>query len=379
MNTGLSRRHFLRLAAAGTAGATLAPLLTESGLARAQEPSVAAPAGADRVMINYNENPAGPCAAAREAIAQVVPDGGRYLFELADELVATFASSFALKKDYVRAYAGSSDPLQYVILAYTSPRRSLVAANLTYEFAWTAAELNGARVIKVPLTKDLAHDVRTMVESDPLTGVIYLCNPNNPTGTATPRADIEWALSHKPKGSILLVDEAYIHYSDERSVLDLVAADKDLIVLRTFSKLYGMAGLRCGFAVGRPDLLKRLDLYGDNPLPITAVAAALASLKESTLVPTRKRENAEIRAEVLAWLGRNGHRYTSSVSNCFMVDVGRPGKQVISAMAERGVFIGRTWQAWPNHVRVTVGTHAEMERFKSAFNAVVEAKAADAA
>ena len=373
----LSRRSFLRLSAAAAA----APLLTEYALARAQEPapSAAAPPDDERVYINYNENPDGPCEAAREAIAKIIPSGGRYRFDLAEELIRTFASTYALKPEYVRAYAGSGEPLQYAMLAFTSERRCLVAANLTYEAPWEAAAANGARVVKVPLTKTHAHDVHAMVEADPLTAVIYVCNPNNPSGTITPRADLEWALAHKPKGAILLVDEAYIHYSDERSVLDLVAADKDLIVLRTFSKLYGMAGLRCGFAVGRPDLLKKLDLYGDNPLPITATVAAIASLKDANVVGERKRENALIRDDVLAWLAQSGYKATKSASNCFMVDVGRPGKQVISAMAQHGVIVGRTWSAWPNHVRVTVGTRAEMARFKDAFHAVVDVKAAAAA
>jgi histidinol-phosphate aminotransferase len=369
----LSRRTFLRFGAAAAA----VPLLSEYRLALAQmpEPASGAPAS-ERVLINFNENPAGPCAAAREAIAQIVPEGGRYRFDLADELVKTFAQAHGLKPGYVRAYAGSSEPLQYTMLAYTTPRRGLVAANLTYEAAWQAAIANGSHVIKVPLTKEHAHDVRAMAEADPLTAVIYICNPNNPSGTITPRADLEWMLTHKPKGSILLVDEAYIQYCDERSMLDLVAADKELVVLRTFSKIYGMAGLRCGFAAGRPDLLKKLDLYGDNPLPITAIAAAIASLKDADVVAQRKRETAAIRTDVLEWLAKGGYRATASASNCFMVDVGRPGRQVMDAMAAHGVVIGRTWDAWPNHVRVTIGTAEEMERFKSAFRAVTELKAA---
>ena len=100
-----------------------------------------------------------------------------------------------------------------------------------------------------------AHDVKAMVAADPNAGIIYICNPNNPTGTLTPKEDIAWAVENKPAGSIILVDEAYIHLSDSPSVLDMVAAGKDIIVLRTFSKVYGMAGIRCGFAVARPDIL----------------------------------------------------------------------------------------------------------------------------
>ena len=124
-----------------------------------------------------------------------------------------------------------------------------------------------------------------MIAADPNAGVFYICNPNNPTGTTTSREDIEYALEHKPDGSILLIDEAYIHFSDrQRPSLDLVKADKDVIVLRTFSKIYGMAGVRCGFAVGRPDLLEEVQTYGMNSMPIMAVSAATASLQNKEII-----------------------------------------------------------------------------------------------
>ena len=370
--SGLSRRNFLRLAAAGSAGLAL-PLVHEGRLAWAQGMPAKPPPGADVVMINSNENPLGPCQAARQALADIIPQGGRYLFPLADELVETFASMQGLKPEHVLAYAGSSEPLQYVVLAFTSPRRSVVTANPTYEAAWEAAELNGARSRKVPLKPDLAHDVRAMLKADRRAGLYYVCNPNNPTGTTTPRADIEWLLANKPRDAVVLVDEAYIQYSDEPSVIDLVAAGKDLIVLRTFSKIYGMAGIRCGLAAARPDLIKRLALYGSNPMPVTATAAAIASLRDRSLLAERKRINAEVRDELFSWLEQNRYKFNRSASNCFMVDTGRPGKDVIAAMQARGVYIGRTWAAWPSQVRITVGTRPEMERFKQAFQAVMAA------
>ena len=372
MSQAFSRRSFLRLAAAGTAGFAL-PLVHEGSLAWAQGMPARPPPGADVVMINSNENPLGPCAAARKALGDIIPDGGRYLFGMTDDLVSTFASKHGLKPEWVLPYAGSSEPLQYAVLACTSPKRSLVTANPTYEAAWEAAEQNGAKSYKVPLTKDHAHDVRAMLKVTASPGLYYICNPNNPTGTTTPRAAIEELIAHKPRDSVVLVDEAYIEFSDEPSVLDLVAAGKDVIVLRTFSKIYGMAGIRCGFAVARPDLIKRLALYGSNPMPVTATGAAIASLKDDTLLPERKRANAEVRDELFSWLEAKGHKFTRSASNCFMVDVGRPGKQVIAAMKDRGVYIGRTWELWPNQVRITIGTRPEMERFKTAFTAVMAA------
>jgi histidinol-phosphate aminotransferase len=223
----------------------------------------------------------------------------------------------------------------------------------------------------VPLAKDYSHDLKAMVSADPNAGVLYICNPNNPTGTVTSRADIEHALANKPTGSVLLVDEAYIHLSDATPILDLAAADNDVIILRTFSKIYGMAGLRCGFAIGRPDLLAKLEPYGWNAMPVTACVAATCSLKDKTLIPTRKKINADIRTETFSWLAKNNYSFVPSESNCFMVDVKRPGRDFIAAMEKKNVYIGRVWPALPTHVRVTVGTRSDMEAFTKAFEEVM--------
>src|ERR1700744_3214754 len=145
-----------------------------------------------------------------------------------------------------------------------------------------------------------------MAAADPNAGVLYVCNPNNPTGTGTSKKDILWALDNKPRGSVLLVDEAYVHLSDSDDVLDQVAAGKDIIVLRTFSKVYGMAGLRCGLALGRPDLLAKLLPYGMNAMPVTGSGAANASLLETNLVAQRKKIIADTRKSTIAWLQQNG-------------------------------------------------------------------------
>jgi histidinol-phosphate aminotransferase len=300
--------------------------------------------------------------------------GGRYdLDGETAKLTTTFAKQHNLKEDYVAVYAGSSEPLHFTVLAFTSPSRGFVTADPSYEAGMAAANASGAKISKVALTPEYAHDVKAMVAADPNAGVLYICNPNNPTGTLTTKEDIVYALENKPKGSILLVDEAYIHLSDSPSVLDQVAADKDLIVLRTFSKVYGMAGIRCGLALGRPDLLAKLQPFGMNAMPVTASAAANVSLLEVGLVPTRKKIIADTRNDTFAFLTANGYKFIPSHSNCFMIDTGRPGKSVIAAMQAKNVYIGRTWPVWPNHVRVSVGTPEEMAKFKVAFKEVMDA------
>jgi histidinol-phosphate aminotransferase len=188
---------------------------------------------------------------------------------------------------------------------------------------------------------------------------------------------MEYAVAHAPKGAILLIDEAYIHLSDATPSLDFVKDGKDVIVLRTFSKLYGMAGLRMGMAIGRPDLLEKIGALGGlDAVPVTAVAAAKASLMDAELAPARKKLIGEIRTETLAWLKGEGFHCTPSESNCFMLDVRRPGKEVQAAMAAREVYVGRMWPVWPTQLRVTVGTREEMAAFRSAFSAVMAASTA---
>ena len=365
-----SRRSFLTLSAAASAAATLR-IFTEPMLAYAAAPIRVA---RDGIMINANENPLGPCAAAREAVISMAPQGGRYSFWLTDEVVSQYAQLEDLKPEYIRFYPGSSDPLHYAVSVFASPQRSYVTADPGYEAGMNAAGFVNARVVKVPLAKDnhYAHDVRAMLSAAPDAGIFYIANPNNPTGTVTSHADIEYLVANKPKDSVVMVDEAYIHFSDTESALDLVKADKDVIVLRTFSKIYGMAGLRCGVVIGKPALLEKIEHYGGWSFnPITALAAASASLKDAQLVPQRKRINADVRDGVFAWLDRNGYSYIPSQSNCFMLDTKRSGKEVIEAMATQKVNIGRIWPVWPTHVRITVGTAPEMDQFQSALKKVM--------
>ena len=392
----MSRRSFLR---AASAAAVTVPVLTEAHLAWAARvggqtaPGASAVARASRihgglhaevpadaVLIDANENPLGPCAAACDAVTAAGHRGGRYAFGKTEVLAAAIAEREGLKPEYVAVYAGSSEPLHYTVLAFTGPGRPYVTADPGYEAGMHAADKARAQIVKVPLTKDAyAHDVRAMVAASPNAGVLYICSPNNPTGTVTPKEDIRWALAHKPKGSVLLIDEAYIHFTENESCMDMVRANEDVIVLHTFSKLYGMAGLRCGFAAARPDLLAKLEMYGMNPMPVTAVDAARASLEDASLIATRKKITADTRNETLAWLKAKGYRVTPSESNCFMLDSGRDGKQVIAAMQQRHVYIGRIWPAMPTYVRITVGTPEEMARFRTAWEQVMAAPVEKAA
>ena len=196
-----------------------------------------------------------------------IATAGRYPYKHMYALAGLFAQQQGISDEQVAVFAGSMAALRYAVLAFTSETRGLVMAAPSYEVPRQAAESNKAPVREVDLTADHAHDVPAMLAADLQAGMLYLCNPNNPTGTLTPTEAIRHALANKPKGSVLVVDEAYIDFSDAPSVVSWVKDHDDLLVLRTFSKIYGMAGARLGLAIGHPALLERLAVFGGDNVP----------------------------------------------------------------------------------------------------------------
>jgi histidinol-phosphate aminotransferase len=371
---GFTRRGVLRVVGLVAAGASL-PFASEPALAQLSDLG-RIPDGA--VKINANEFPMGPSPAALDALVAAARRGNRYQYPETWDLVATLSRVERVGEERIAVYPGSSLALQHAVIAFTSPSRALVTVDPGYEAAAGAARFIGAPVVRVPLRADASHDVQAMVaaaRAQP-TGLLYVCSPNNPTGTATPRRDIQWLLANKPAGTTVLLDEAYVHFCDEPPGVDLVRADEDVVLLRTFSKIYGMAGLRAGFVLARPDLLERMAGYQNGALPATAMVAAKTMLEDPELVPQRKRMNRERRERLFRFLDEHHFAYTPSVSSKLMVDAGIPTQQVIDEMARRGVYIGRPWAVWPTHVRISIGSDEDMQRFGSAFLEVTRARAA---
>jgi histidinol-phosphate aminotransferase len=357
------------------AGAAAMPFYNEFAMAQEAERQTMrgrGPMPADAVRISSNENPLGPCKEGLEAMYKVAPLGGRYSPTGESQAFTKVVSELeGVKPDYIMPTAGSSDPLHRTTCAFTSPTKSWVMANPGY--GGGAPAFIGSKVVRVPLRADYSHDVEAMIKADPDAGVYYVCNPNNPTGTVTARKDIEYLLANKKKDAVVVVDEAYIHFSSTaQPCSDLVAADKDVIVLRTFSKAYGMAGIRAGFALGRPDLLAKMRPFSTSGfLPITGVACATASMQVKTLVAERRAINKQIRDNTFEFLEKKKVSYIPSEGNFFMMEVGRPGGEVARAMAEHKIYIGRVWPIWPTKVRVSIGTQEEMNKFAAAFSKVM--------
>jgi histidinol-phosphate aminotransferase len=366
---GFTRRHVLRVAALVSAAAAL-PLGSERALAQLSD---AGALPADAVKINANEFPEGPSERALAALAEAARQGNRYQYPETEALVETAAALERLGPEHFAVYPGSSLALHHAVIAFTSPARALVVAEPGYEAAAFAATFIGAPVVRVPLRADAAHDLPAMLAASrkqPV-GLFYVCNPNNPTGTVTPRAAIDALVAAAPRDSVVLLDEAYIHLCDEPRGVDLVRTGKNVVLLRTFSKIFGMAGLRAGFAMARKDLLARMTPWNTGAMPATATAAARAALGEHEVLEARKRGNAARRTDLMRFFDAHGFRYTPSVANHLMVDARMPTPDVIAAMKQRNVYVGRPWPVWPTHVRVSIGSAQDMERFKSAFLEVV--------
>ena len=345
-----------------------------------------APRDPNTVIISSNENPLGPAPVALEAINGAAKKGGRYDREYSTAMTKAISEQFQLKPGYVRIYPGSGGPLDLALYSNIGPDKALILGDPSYEQGFRAAQTCKAKYIQVPLDKKTyAYDVKAMLAAHPNPGAYYIVNPNNPTGTITPKSDIEWLVKNKPAGSVVIVDEAYHHFSTEDSVIDMVAADKDVIVLRTFSKIYGMAGVRAGFAFGRPDLLAKFETVTSNnrqigSISLTSAAAAAASLNDPQLVPLRRKINKDTLDSTLEYLQKNNFAFIPGAqANMFMVDVKRPGAEVQRAMLGEKVAIGRVWSIYPTMVRVTVGTPEEMKKFQTAFTKVMNSPTAPVA
>jgi histidinol-phosphate/aromatic aminotransferase/cobyric acid decarboxylase-like protein len=378
IDRGYSRRSIARIALGASAAI---PFFSE--FAQAQQAAGRAGGGRQRpaydpdaVVITSNENPMGPCPEGIEAMAKVGPLGWRYSPRGENlEFEGLLVSTENVKQGYVNGYPGSSTPLANCAPAFTSPTRSWVMGQPGYGSG--AGRFVGNKVVKVPLRKDYSHDVEAMIKADPNAGAYYICNPNNPTGTLTSKKDFDYILANKKKDAVLIIDEAYVHFAGpENMSMEYVRQDKDVVILRTFSKIYGMAGLRAGALYGRPDLLAKVSEYGrGGNLPVTATACAAASMKVGPkLMQERLAINKKNRDLAFEHLEKLGASYIPSTSNFFMMSVkGMTGAQVGTAMAAKKIMLaGNRWPEWPQHIRVTVGTYEEMGKFNAAISQVMK-------
>lgn len=370
---GYSRRDMARIAALLGGSAALA----RAAPALAQQ-SAKAVIGA--VRIGSNECWTGPLPAGAQAAMKIVMEGNRY--EPNNEHEKLFAAVSAVEGipvSHIKAWPGSSDPLNRSAVTFASPTRGIVTADPTYEQIWRTGAWLGAKVSKAPLGPNYQHDVKAMLAADPDPGLYYVCSPNNPTGTLTPIEDIVWLAENKPKDSLLIVDEAYIHFAGTASAASLAASRDDVLVMRTFSKLFGMAGMRLGLTFASPAIHEKMMRYDGmqvtNMLPMTAVACGTASIPLAAEIKARRDEMIAVREKTIAHIQNRGLKVLpGSHANMFMVEwKGKTPKAMMEALLAQNVQIGRSWTAYPQMSRVTVGSAEDMQKFCIALDKVLMA------
>ncbi|HET9418245.1 MAG TPA: aminotransferase class I/II-fold pyridoxal phosphate-dependent enzyme [Chthoniobacterales bacterium] len=372
MNTySISRRQFAHLLGVGAAAAIVRPRITI-----ATESSTLPAAGkAGVVRLSANENPYGPSGKAHEAMKDAHNFCNRYPDEANDVLIDKIAKINSVNRKQIALGDGSSEILKMCAEAFTGPTQGkLIVADPTFEAILEYAKANGAEVVKVPLTSRFAHDLPKMAAAA-RRGLIYVCNPNNPTASITPKDDLRDFIDKTPQETMILVDEAYFHYADSpdyESMIPLVKDHPNLIVARTFSKIYGMAGLRCGYCVAQRSTIERIHAFQMwDSVNTMALAAASASLEDVDQVNDGRRLNTEAKSFTVSELEKLGYKSIPSQANFIMFDCKRPVVPIITAMKERNVAVGRLFPALPTHMRLTIGKKSEMESFLSAFKQVI--------
>ena len=373
MNTmSVSRRRFAQLLGAGAAAVVVRPSFS---FAKPTQAVTTPLTEGGIVRLSANENPYGPSSKALQAITDSFGLACRYPDEHNNVLIDKLAKLNGVSHDQILLGDGSGEILKLCAETFTGPQNGkLVAADPTFEAILNNASANGAEIVKVPLTSSFAHDLPKMLAAAK-GGLIYVCNPNNPTASITPKDELRDFLAKAPPETMILVDEAYFHYAntpDYESVIPLVRDHPNLIVSRTFSKVYGMAGLRCGYCVAQKETVERMrpNQMWDS-VNCMALAAATASLDDPDHVPNGQRLNSEAKAFTLTELGKLGYKSIPSQANFIMFDCKRSVVPLIKKMKERRVQVGRLFPALPNHMRLTIGKKSEMETFLSVFKEVV--------
>ena len=375
----LSRRDFSRsLAQSLAAACAAAPALAASHVALAD----AAP-GAP-IRINYNENPYGPSPRARRALAECASIAGRYPMAARDEVTDTLAKKHGVSAGNILIGCGSTEILRVADNAFLDPSKNVVAAEPTFEAVLDYAGVLHANPVKIPLTADHRHDLPRMAAAcTSKTGVVYICNPNNPTGTIVTRDEVAAFIGGVSPSTLILVDEAYFDFVEDArysTATEFIAAHPNVVVARTFSKIYGLAGMRLGYAIAEKQIIARLAAQTvQDDANAAVLSAAQASLDDRLSLNDTRRKLNGTRDWLFAQFAKDGRSFIPSHANFFMIDMGSDVQPFIEQLSARQVLVGRRFPSLPNFMRVSVGTQSEMETFLAALRQVAPARSSRAA
>lgn len=359
---------------AGTAVAEPAPLKAGRDPNLAQHAHKADIPGA--VQIDANENPYGPSQSARDAITGSETIASRYPDAQDTHMVDAVAKHHNVSRDQVLLGCGSTEILRCADFAFLAGGKNVIAAQPTFEAVLDFAKVMQSNQIKLPLTADHRPDVKAMSAAiTPQTGLVYVCNPNNPTGTIATLDEMKILLDHAPLDTVVLVDEAYFHFVEDGnygSVIDWIPKYPNLVVARTFSKVYGMAGMRLGYAISTPANIKAMEAFKLwSNANVAVLQAAMASLNDPDHVREQRNKNIATRRWLMNELDRDGRTYIPSHTNFMMIQINRDVAPVQQAFAEKKIFVGRKFPTMETWLRVSMGTPGEMLSFMQALREIV--------
>lgn len=327
--------------------------------------------------LNYNENPYGPSERAVEAMTEAFKYSMRYGYP--DRGIETaIAQHHGVDRGNVLLGAGSGEILEVVGLAFLKERKTVVGSASTYGAVYQHASGIDAEAVTVPLLPGYHQDIQGIIDATNRhyrdVGFVYLCNPNNPTGRTVPAAEVRRLLDGIPEDVPVLIDEAYHDYVEDPAYatsIPYVSEGRRVVISRTFSKLYGMAAMRLGYAITTPEIIAQMQPYSTGSVNALAKWGAVAALSDTEAQQRVRRLTLELRKQTVSDLAAQGYASIPSETNFFMVDLGRPVHHVIGAFRERDVLVGRPFPPLLEHLRVSVGTQDEMQRFMAAFREIM--------
>jgi histidinol-phosphate aminotransferase len=329
-----------------------------------------------KARLSANENPFGPSPAAKKAIQDAIDNSFRYPMRNIGDLITKIAQYEGVDKKTIMMDSGSSPLLLAAAMHYSKGGKSIISADPSYDDLPSNAPNFGGKWVKVPLTADYKLDldaIEAKIDGD--TGLVYICNPNNPTATVVDTAKLKAFCERVSKKTTIFIDEAYIDYlpnPQAASMIGAVKAGQNVIVARTFSKLYGFAGLRCGYMIALPDTIEALSIYtpGGFNLSATTVAAAIAAYQETDFLQDALKKTLASKEFLYSVLKKEGYEYIPSSANFVMFPIKMDGKKFREEMTKRGVSI-RTWKFNDkDYCRVSIGRMDEMEAFAEAFKQI---------
>jgi histidinol-phosphate aminotransferase len=382
----MNRRVFVQTVGAGALGA-LAPFAhpLEAAQRAGSATRVAMPSLAAMVRIGSNENPYGPAAKALEAVRDAAAMGNRYPGPAVAKLVTTIAEKHNVPEDHVLLSGGSGDILRGAVNSFTGKLLPIVTGSPSYESPMRQAQHIGTPVKAIKVKPDMTLDLAAMSKAAAGAGILYMCNPNNPTSTAVPIDAVTMVIERLAKMSpktLVLVDEAYFEYADLPTfgtAIPLALKYPSVLVARTFSKIHAMAGMRVGYAIAQPKVLNALrENHSPSGMSVMSLSAATASLEDGDSMEKNRSLNREVRKTVLDGFTAAGYEIAASDANFVFVNIKRESIGFQAACRDKGIAVGRVFPPLTNWARISIGTALEMTRAMEVFMEVLSAPPAPA-